>query len=107
MESTTKPLISDATYDKLKFVAQVLLPGVGALYFALGQIWGLPKGEEVVGTIAAIDAFLGLFLVKAASAYSESDEWYDGFVEADTLPDELADRDQVVMKVRRNRDDLS
>ncbi len=35
---------------------------LGALYFALAQIWGLPYGEEIVGTITAIDCFLGAIL---------------------------------------------
>ena len=96
------PKLSNATYDRLKFPAQVVLPGVGALYFALAQIWGLPKAEEIVGTITAIDVFLGLFLVKASSAYSAGDDWYDGYVPAESLPDELADRDAVVMKVHRS-----
>ena len=56
-------LLSNKVYNWLKFVAQILLPGVGALYFALAQIWGLLAAEEVVGTITAVDVFLGLFLV--------------------------------------------
>lgn len=100
-ENGVKPLMSDTTYDKLKFLAQVLLPGLGALYFALSQIWGFPKGEEVVGTITAIDVFLGLLLVKANGRYLESDDWADGFVEAENLPEELAGRKRVNMKVRR------
>lgn len=101
-EPTIKPLISDTLYDKLKFTAQVILPGLGALYFALAQIWGLPYGEEVVGTITAVDAFLGLFLIKATSRYEESDEWYDGYVPAESLPDELAGRRKVTMRVKRD-----
>ena len=50
------------TYDILKYIAQIVLPAVGTLYFALGAIWGLPYAEEVVGTITAIDAFLGALL---------------------------------------------
>lgn len=50
-------------YDVLKYVAQVVLPAVGTLYFALAQIWGLPYGEQIVGTITAVDAFLGAILM--------------------------------------------
>ena len=49
-------------YDILKYVAQIVLPAVATLYFALSQIWGLPYGEQIVGTITAIDAFLGALL---------------------------------------------
>ena len=52
--------ISNKTYDTLKFICTILLPALGTLYFALAQIWGLPYGEEIVGTIAAITTFLGV-----------------------------------------------
>ena len=54
--------MSNRTYDILKFVAQIILPALGTLYFALARIWGLPLGEEIVGTITAVDAFLGAVL---------------------------------------------
>lgn len=49
-------------YDVLKFIAQIVLPAVGALYFAIAQLWGFPYGAEIVGTISAVDAFLGVIL---------------------------------------------
>lgn len=54
--------MSDKLYDALKFTAQVVLPALGTLYFALSSIWGLPYGEQVVGTITALDCFLGAVL---------------------------------------------
>ena len=54
--------LNNKTYDVMKWIAQYLLPALGALYFALSQIWGLPYGEEIVGTITAVDAFLGAIL---------------------------------------------
>lgn len=54
--------MSNERYDQLKFIAQIVLPALGTLYFALSAIWGLPAGEQVVGTITAIDAFLGAIL---------------------------------------------
>ena len=49
-------------YDILKWIALVFLPALGTLYFALSGIWKLPYGEEVVGTITAIDTFLGALI---------------------------------------------
>ena len=49
--------MSDKTYDILKWVAMYLLPASGTLYFALAGIWGLSYGEEIVGTITAVDTF--------------------------------------------------
>ncbi len=54
--------MSNKTYDVLKWIALYVLPASGALYFALSTIWGLPYGEQVVGTLTAIDAFLGAVL---------------------------------------------
>jgi hypothetical protein len=38
------------------------LPALGTLIFAICSIWGLPYGEQIVGTITAIDAFIGALL---------------------------------------------
>ena len=54
--------MSSKVYDVLKYIAQIALPALGAFYFALSQIWGLPYGEQIVGTIAAVDTFLGVLL---------------------------------------------
>lgn len=64
--------MSNSVYDVLKYLAQVVLPAVATLYFALSQIWGFPYGEEIVGTIAAVDAFLGAIL------QISSDQYYKG-----------------------------
>lgn len=67
--------ISDKTYDILKWVAQYALPAVGTLYFALSGIWGLPYGEQVVGTVTAVDTFLGVLLgISTATYKKESDK---------------------------------
>ncbi|MBQ7435456.1 MAG: phage holin [Oscillospiraceae bacterium] len=61
--------MSNKTYDILKYIAQIVLPALGALYFALAKIWALPYGEEIVGTISAIDAFMGALLKISSNAY--------------------------------------
>lgn len=63
--------MSNKTYDILKWIAQYLLPALGTLYFALARIWNLPYGEQVVGTIAAVDTFLGVVLGISSSRYKE------------------------------------
>ena len=64
--------MSNKVYDVLKWIAQFLLPALGTLYFALASIWGLPYGEEVVGTITAIDTFLGVLLGIASNNYCKN-----------------------------------
>lgn len=64
--------MSDKTYNLLKWIAMVVLPAIGTLYFALAGIWGFPYGEEIVGTITAIDAFLGALLGISSAAYKKN-----------------------------------
>ena len=65
--------ISNKVYDVLKWIAQYLLPALGTLYFALSTIWGFPYGEQVVGTIKAIDAFLGAILGLSSATYYKNE----------------------------------
>ena len=64
--------MSNRTYDFLKYIAQIVLPALGTLYFALASIWHLPYGEEIVGTITAVDAFLGAVLMISSANYNEN-----------------------------------
>ena len=66
--------MSDSLYDILKYVALIALPALGTFYFALSQIWGLPCGEEVVGTIAAIDTLLGALLGISTYKYNQGEQ---------------------------------
>jgi hypothetical protein len=63
--------LSNEVYDILKFIAQIVLPAAGTLYFALAGIWGWPYGEQIVGTITAVDAFLGALLGISTAAYNK------------------------------------
>ena len=62
--------MSNKMYDVLKFIAQILLPALGTLYFALAKIWGFPYAAEIVGTISAVDAFLGALLGISTAKYN-------------------------------------
>lgn len=78
MES--KPFLSNKIYDQLKFVAQILLPALGSLYFSLAGLWGLPAAEQVVGTVVVVDTFLGVLLSLNTQTYNQSDAKYDGAI---------------------------
>lgn len=54
--------MSNKVYDILKWIAMYVIPAIGTLYFALAGIWGFPYGEEIVGTLTAVDTFLGVVL---------------------------------------------
>lgn len=63
--------MTNKVYDILKWIAQYFLPAIGTLYFALAGIWGLPYGEQVVGTITAVDTFLGVLLGISSAQYNK------------------------------------
>lgn len=110
--------MNNKTYDILKFIAQIVLPGLGTLYFALAGIWGFPYGEQIVGTIAAIDAFLGLLLGLSSAQYYKSDKDIDGTLMIDPSGDtekwlfalngtpleEIAKKARILLKVDGNAD---
>ena len=63
--------MNNKLYNALKWIAQIVLPALATLYFAISQIWGLPLGEEIVGTVTAVDAFLGALLGISTIAYNK------------------------------------
>jgi hypothetical protein len=66
-------ILSSQWYDILVYITRYVLPALGTLYFALSQIWGLPYGEEVVGTLAAISAFLAVILGISSYQYKKGE----------------------------------
>lgn len=73
-------LFTNTLYDKLKYFSLVVLPAIGALYFGFAQIWGLPAAEQVVGSIAVLDTFLGVLLKKSTDKYYDTGSNFDGEV---------------------------
>lgn len=64
--------MSNKVYDVLKYIAQIVLPALGTLYFALAKIWNFPFGAEIVGTISAVDAFMGCLLKLSTDEYNKT-----------------------------------
>lgn len=71
-------MFNNKTYDILKWIAQYFLPAFGTLYFALAGIWGFPYGEQVMGTVAAVDTFLGVLLGISSANYHQVEEAVKG-----------------------------
>lgn len=66
--------MSNETYDFLVWITQIVLPALGTLYFALAGLWGFPYAEQIVGTITAVDAFLGAVLKISNEQYKKEAE---------------------------------
>lgn len=75
--------LDNKVYDILKWIAQYFLPAAATLYFTLSETWGLPYGDQVVGTISAIDLFLGALLGISSASYKG-----DGTIQVDTTDPE-------------------
>ena len=69
---------NDKLYERLKLSATILLPAIGALYFALAQIWHFPVAAEINGTIAVINTFVGTAVMWLKSVYKASGAAYNG-----------------------------
>lgn len=78
--------MSTKAYTILKYIAQYVLPGLATLYFALASIWGLPYGEQIVGTISAINIFLATVLGISAYQYDKEGKNISGTLYLDELP---------------------
>jgi hypothetical protein len=76
MKGVIHMILSNKVYDVLKWIAQILLPAIGTLYFALASIWGFPYAEQIVGTITAIDCFLGALLGISTMQYKKDNEGF-------------------------------
>lgn len=64
--------MSNKVYDVLKWIAMYLLPALGTLYFTMAGIWNMPYGEQVVGSITAVDTFIGVLLGISTSQYNKA-----------------------------------
>lgn len=107
--------MNNKTYDIVKAIVQIGLPAAGTLYYTIASIWGLPKSEEVVGTLAAVATFLGVCLTIANRSYMKSDERFDGTIkiheseeakaysmQLNKTPDELDSMKEVMFKVEES-----
>ena len=66
--------LKNKIYDVLKWITMIVIPAIGALYFGLAQIWGFPFGEQIVGTLSLIDAFIGALIGISTYSYKKTTE---------------------------------
>lgn len=105
-------ILSNKAYDILKWGTIVLLPALGTLYFGLGNLWGFPYIEEVVGSIAVLETFLGALIGVSTKNYKgdgviEIDQTSDpelGYFQVNTNDtiDKIAKKKEILLKVNVN-----
>ena len=64
--------MSNKVYDVLKWIVTVVMPALATLYAALSGIWGFPYGEQIVGTLVAVETFLGVVLQISNAKYKKT-----------------------------------
>lgn len=112
---TTTTVLTEQTYELLKKLVRIILPGFSALYFGMAQIWGLPAAEQVVGSVALFTTFIGLILGVSSSRYNASEAGINGeFLVAEDDggaagyrlvlhddPEVLKDQESITFKVKK------
>ena len=66
-----KTILSDKAYDVLKWIASTVFPAFIAMYSAIAIAWGWSYTEQVVATLAAINAFMGVILGVSTAQYNK------------------------------------
>jgi hypothetical protein len=113
MNTTKDPFLSDNTYNNLHRLALRILPALGGLYFGLSVIWGFPYGEQVVGSLALVNVFIGIVVGINQDRYNpysgdlvvENFDGSDGlnfWLDLNEIPEDFVDRDEILMRIRNN-----
>lgn len=64
-------LMSNKTYDIMKWIVQYILPGLGVLYAIIAGATGLPYAEVVLAVVMAVDWFLAIILGISTKQYNK------------------------------------
>lgn len=109
-KASSSAMLSNKTYDTFQWMIRYFLPGVGTLYLTLSQIWRLPGGEQVLGTVTALALFFGVLMGLSNRTYTPEPPGIDGTltigdIENDGLVidrtlDELENRDHITIAVK-------
>jgi len=103
-------VLKNKVYDVMKWIALIVLPAISALYFALANVWSLPAADKVVGTIAAIDTFIGAILGISTAGYKgdgtmilnpDDEGSMDIEMDEDQIQKLMGDQKTVVLKVEK------
>lgn len=114
LEKIRDHLLSNRTYDRLKKVVVLYFPAGQSFYMGLASLWDLPDPTRVIQTTILINTFLGAVILISTKSYNKSQAKFDGSLDVaetdssqifglglTTLPEDLANKDQVLLKVNK------
>lgn len=65
--------MTNKTYDILKFLALIATPIITFLC-AIVSIWGIPYGQQITATLAALDTLIGAIVAIAKIQYDKKNK---------------------------------
>lgn len=83
IDTEKKSMFSNEVYDLLSRIVKLGLPGLGAFYFTVSQLFGLPYGTQVVALFAALAVLGGIFLEISNRSYNNTSVGKDGIIVVD------------------------
>jgi hypothetical protein len=66
-------MLSNRTYDILKWVVMIAIPALTTAYVGLAAVWGWPYATEVAKTSAVICTLLGALLGISTAQYNKTE----------------------------------
>ena len=61
--------MSNRVYDILKWISLVALDALGLFYSTMSSVWGLPFGDKILETCAALSLLLGTLIGVSSAKY--------------------------------------
>ena len=71
-------MMSDNTFDFIRFLAEIGITAVGSFYKIIAEIWTLPYGEAVLATSVALSTLIGVFVEWQRQKHKKQTEFFDG-----------------------------
>lgn len=67
-----KNILSNRTYDVIKWIAIVVIPALGEAYVRLATVWNLPYGQQINETALVITFLLGALIGISTVQYNKN-----------------------------------
>ena len=81
-------MITNETYDKLKWISTQVIPALNVFVLTVGKIWNIPYYVHIAGTISAVGVCIGAVIYKSSKAYYTDVDGYDERDEEEELIEE-------------------
>ena len=84
-------MITNKTYETLRWLSEIVFPALYVLILAVGKIWDLPYYTAIAGTVAAIGVFIGSIIRKSRDEYYKNIDGYAEEEEYEYIEEDMFD----------------